>query len=188
MRAAPPAPGRDEPAATERAASPAPARREPPISARDAPAVQAPGTRPTPPPATVTTREELPAGFWDDDPPPPDDAAPPDGGAAPDARALEEAASPSSGVPSLQGATGGGRAPLAAPSRTTEAAARLGALTGLSLLEAVFPGRVLRIDRPDAAPGADRSDDASDDPSDGAAGLDLVSDDTLDDDETVPSR
>lgn len=44
-------------------------------------------------------------------------------------------------------------------SRTSEVAARLASLTGLSLLEAVFPGRVLKIERPALTPGTDGLDE-----------------------------
>ena len=112
-----------------------------------------------------TTVEELPAGFWDDD------------GAGRDADAPSRAvrdAGPAEPPP----------APPAPPPRDPGEAAEpaggppaLASLQGLALLQAVFPGRVVKVERaatadddaaPDAAAVADPIDAPDDDPDPGA--------------------
>jgi hypothetical protein len=119
----------------------------------------------------VTTIEELPAGFWDD--------APPSGGPPPDGGPAASDGPPPASVRSRVGANRAGQEPESGESRTTEAAARLASLTGLSLLEAVFPGRVLKVERPAVALGTDAVDDPIDEPAPDADALALFDEETL---------
>ncbi len=163
---------------TSPAFAPAPAPRvaqNPPVV--DAPRV-ADGTpeasdgtpRPTPPDAVATTIEELPAGFWDDEGP----------GAAPlaiaaDRDAQTEGAAVAQAVPPPTPP----RAPTSPPATAHAPGSppALASLHGLALLQAVFPGRVVKVERaatadgdavPDEASVADPIEAPDDDPDPGA--------------------
>ncbi len=106
-----------------------------------------------------TTVEELPAGFWDDEEASAAPPAPPP--AAADRRPTAAAAAPSprpapapTPAPPPPGARPAGD-PAARPDGSPPA---LASLQGLALLQAVFPGRVVKVERTanpddDAVPG-----------------------------------
>jgi hypothetical protein len=98
---------------------------------------------PTPPDAVPTTLEELPAGFWDDDGLTEAPPAHADRREAPvEVPTSRPAAPPPAAVPAADRST----APPA-----------LASLQGLALLQAVFPGRVVKVER-----AATADDDATD--------------------------
>jgi hypothetical protein len=116
----------------------------------------------------ATTVEELPAGFWDDDEP---IAAP---------RAIDEAHGAEPDVaPTPRPAPARPTPPPPAPRAVAQAGAppALASLQGLALLQAVFPGRVVKVERaapteddaaPEEPPIAGTIDPSDDDPDPGA--------------------
>ena len=137
-----------------------PAIAPPPAATEDAPP-------PTPPDAVPTTVEELPAGFWDEDGGPTAALLATD---VPPAPRPAEASAPARATP-----------PPAASAPTPDPAPgppALASLQGLALLQAVFPGRVTKVERaataseddavPDEAAVTAPIDAPDDDPEPGA--------------------
>ncbi|MFN2321600.1 MAG: hypothetical protein ABR510_01395 [Trueperaceae bacterium] len=94
-----------------------------------------PAPPPTPPDAVPTTVEELPADFWEHDGP----SAPPPAAAERREADADDALSPRATPPPA--ATGDATPPA------------LASLQGMALLQAVFPGRVTKVERSAPADG-----------------------------------
>lgn len=136
----------------------------PPEAARP-PATTEGAPPPTPPDAVPTTVEELPVGFWDDDGP---TAAAPE---IADRRGADLVAAPPAHPRPAP-------APPATPPATAQAATptssppALASLQGLALVQAVFPGRVVKVERTATA-----DDDAAPDEAAATGPLDAPDDD-----------
>jgi pilus assembly protein FimV len=143
----------------------------------------------------ATTVEELPAGFWDDEDGAPgadhpagrsDAPAGPGPAAEPAARSTAAPGSAPAPAPAAFGASARGprTARRDAPSGASPAAAppALASLQGLALLQAVFPGRVIKVER--AAAG---DDEATADPPTVADSVDPHDDDLEAGDEAPPA-